>query len=514
MRLRKELIIPLSILAGIALGTTSATGYADSTPTNQETNANIQAEQSMEQNPTDVVNSEQKDELVDNQATNEEEQQAPQDDLTVSTAKAAHPGWNQDQYGWSYYRNNGTYLRNQWQWINGNWYLFTNDGYMAANGIYYAPNNTDMYCFNGDGHYLTNTWFRYSSWRYAKSDGILASDWQKINGRWYYFDPDSFLAHPAVTGWQNLNGRWYYFDNDNAWADTGWQKINSHWYYFDPTNAWAVTNWQRINGRWYYFDSNNAWALENWQKINGRWYYFDSNNAWADSGWQLIDGKWYYFDPTNAWADTGWQKINNHWYYFDPENCWALLGIQKINGCWYYLDPVDAWMYTGTQTINGKQFTFATDGKYTGQSDLSKERRYNPETKEMETPVNGYLIYWTERGGYADDPHSSDQVQKQILVTPYPKIKLTPVYIDKAKKVYNYTYNIPEWVDTDYSDYNTKVETDGHGHITGESAKVAAIFAAQIINYMRKQIGSIPVKVSQESIAANYDAAKLNDPGL
>lgn len=73
-----------------------------------------------------------------------------------------------------------------------------------------------------------------------------------------------------------------------------------------------------------------------------------------------------------------------------------------------------------------------------------------------------------------------------------------------------------DWKDNDPAD-NTPVQLDAEGHLTGETAKQAAIFAANIINYLRDQVGTNHVKVSQDSVDAalegveNYDA---NNSGI
>ncbi|MCH3922238.1 hypothetical protein [Limosilactobacillus sp.] len=222
-------------------------------------------------------------------------------------------GWINIKDGyWTYARPDGR-LVTGWQKINGSWYFFINlkgGPAMAFNQIH-GDQKGNYYSFDANGHYQTNQWVKSDldgSWHYAQANGILATGWQKINGRWYYFVNSE--------DYQLVDGT--YAGNGPA-AATGWQKINNRWYYFDPTNAWGDTGWQYLNGNWYYFDWNNAWAETGWQWINGHWYYFDNNNAWALKGWQKINGSWYYFDPTNAWMVTGTQTINGKTYTFNSD---------------------------------------------------------------------------------------------------------------------------------------------------------------------------------------------------
>ena len=41
-------------------------------------------------------------------------------------------GWQQNSYGWWYQRANGTYPNSEWEIINGIWYYFDTNGYMLA----------------------------------------------------------------------------------------------------------------------------------------------------------------------------------------------------------------------------------------------------------------------------------------------------------------------------------------------------------------------------------------------
>lgn len=57
------------------------------------------------------------------------------------------------------------------------------------------------------------------------------------------------------------------------------------------------------------------------------------------------------------------------------------------------------------------------------------------------------------------------------------------------------------WQDTDPVDQATKLHFDANGNLSEEDQNIANVFAANIMNYMRKQIGSPLVKVSAEGNA-------------
>lgn len=59
--------------------------------------------------------------------------------------------WKQDGNGWWYRYDDGSYPYAQWRYIDGHWYYFEHDGYMAVNRW---QNN---YYLGQDGAMLVNT---------------------------------------------------------------------------------------------------------------------------------------------------------------------------------------------------------------------------------------------------------------------------------------------------------------------------------------------------------------------
>lgn len=59
--------------------------------------------------------------------------------------------WKKDSIGWWWQEDNGTYPVNTWKVINGKWYYFYGNGYMASNGW------IGNYYVGADGSMLTNT---------------------------------------------------------------------------------------------------------------------------------------------------------------------------------------------------------------------------------------------------------------------------------------------------------------------------------------------------------------------
>ena len=79
----------------------------------------------------------------------------------------------------------------------------------------------------------------------------MLTDWQYINGNWFYLTSSG----AAATGWQYINGYWYYF-NSSCYMLTGWQWINGKCYYMYPSGAMASNT--TIDGS--YVNSSGAWV--------------------------------------------------------------------------------------------------------------------------------------------------------------------------------------------------------------------------------------------------------------
>ena len=193
-----------------------------------------------------------------------------------------------------YYGADGQPVR--WgQKIGGHWYYFTGSGVMQRGWITWNADGLKSY-FDGSGRALTG--------------------WQKLSGKWYYFDPSAgrtlrgrqriggnlfhFNDRSEMTeGWVVWSDDTRsYFAYGSGRAKTGWQKLDGKWYYFDPATGRTLRWGQKIGGNFFYFNGRSQ-MQEGWVTwaADGSKSYFAYGSGRAVTGWQTIGGQRYYFDP-------------------------------------------------------------------------------------------------------------------------------------------------------------------------------------------------------------------------
>ena len=307
--------------------------------------------------------------------------------LPLSAAADGYTGWQKIDGNW-YYAENGAAAIG-WKKIGNTWYYFVPDwggvmltGWLNTDPTFFSdsegPFTGDWYHFSESGAMDANKWVkedysyegtRYVDWYYMLGSGKGASGWQKIDGVWYYFEPDA--GGVMLTGGPyNLGGSWYYFKDSGA-LFTGWKYLDfgendRGWVYF--TSNGAVIGWKKIDGKWYYFEFYMVTGL---QEIDGKYYFFNDSGS-LYTGWKKIPfgnengdtwESWIYF--TSNGALDGWQKIGGKWYCF--ENCEMLSGgTYMFPDGKYYCFNDDGSLYTGwRQSYNGKWVYFTVNGSVT-----------------------------------------------------------------------------------------------------------------------------------------------------
>ena len=202
-------------------------------------------------------------------------------------------------------------------------------------------------------------------WWYRNADGSYPkSTWKLINGSWYYFESDGWMA----TGWKKLGGEWYYLTSSGAMA-TGWVKLNGKYYFMNGSGVMQHDTW--VDNGAYYVNGDGVWvegktsqnraessrtdSAAGWVSGGGRWWYREADGSYPRNSWKVINGSWYYFDGS-GWMVTGWLKRASSWYYLEPGNGNMVTGWRKIGSTWYYLNPTTGKMATGWTTVGGSKY--------------------------------------------------------------------------------------------------------------------------------------------------------------
>ena len=162
--------------------------------------------------------------------------------------------WHKNAKGWWYGSSTGWYPTDQWMNIDGYWYHFNKAGYM------------DHDCYI-DGYYIPSSGRRSDTqyawkhnkkgWWYQDAKGnYLADTWAKIDGKWYYFKEDGFMA---ASEWQ----KGYWLSKSGAWtykATGSWHKNSKGWW-FDDTFGWKpCSETVKIDGTEYEFNEDGYWV--------------------------------------------------------------------------------------------------------------------------------------------------------------------------------------------------------------------------------------------------------------
>jgi hypothetical protein len=203
------------------------------------------------------------------------------------------------------------------------------------------------------------------------------AEWKKVDGKWYYFDEDGEIEKNAyrdgyalnksgvrtgkkVPGWKKDSKGWYYDLGSGKYLKNTWKMIDGDWYFFAANGYMASYEWRK--GYWLNKDGTQTYdGVASWYQDKLDWAYGDSNGWVASNQWEKIDGKWYYFNEAGFLATEqfidGWWVGKNGAQTYKFKATWR----KDANGWWF--GDKSGWYAKGeTLVIDGVEYTFGADG--------------------------------------------------------------------------------------------------------------------------------------------------------
>ncbi len=139
-----------------------------------------------------------------------------------------------------------------------------------------------------------------------KESPKYSNEW--VDGKWY--DADGSQTYKGTMQWKSNATGWWIEDSTGWYPTNNWQKIDGVWYFFKPDGYMAANEY--YNGYW--FNKDGSWDEQyflSWKQNSTGWWVEDKSGWWPASSWLKIDGYWYYFDAsgymvTNQYVDGWW----------------------------------------------------------------------------------------------------------------------------------------------------------------------------------------------------------------
>ena len=131
------------------------------------------------------------------------------------------------------------------EWVNGQWYDENGGTSYTAQGTWKSDS--------------TGWWFEDSAGWYP------VSQWQKIDGKWYYFLESGYMDYSEYR-----DGYW--LGSDGAMVDGyygEWKSDSKGWWFEDTSGWYPQSQWLWINGKCYYFESDGYLATSKY--VDGYW---------------------------------------------------------------------------------------------------------------------------------------------------------------------------------------------------------------------------------------------------
>ena len=127
-----------------------------------------------------------------------------------------------------------------------------------------------------------------------------SNEW--VNGKWY--NADGTQTYQGILEWKCNSTGWWVEDSSGWYPVSQWQKIDGKWYYFTDTGYMDYSEYR--DGYW--LGSDGAMVdgyYGEWKSDSKGWWFEDISGWYPQSQWVWIDGVNYYFDADGYWTGTG-----------------------------------------------------------------------------------------------------------------------------------------------------------------------------------------------------------------
>lgn len=334
-----------------------------------------------------------------------------------------------------------------------------------------------------------------NTWCYYQNNVRLTNQWQGA----YYLKADGKMATSEWIYDPTYQG-WYYLRSDGSYLKNAWQKD----FYLNGDGKMAMAQWIWDNAyqAWYYVKANGYYARSEWQGA----YYLKADGKMAANEWVRDDvlGAWYYLKGNGAYARSEWQGS----YYLKSNGKMAVSEFifDPNYDAWYYLKANG--VYAKDETIEGKYIE--PDGKV--QEEMSEkirrqlEAELQEQAKDMEKVTLQQAIQWLESDdsltlsntyvtnlkAYGADYFNNHQNVTQNVAALKEEVR---TLLQKNDVETGYV------ADTVLPKYNLRNMPD-------DVKQSLSLYAASLINSVRKQMNTAQVTVTPSSIEMAEKIAK------
>lgn len=141
-----------------------------------------------------------------------------------------------------------------------------------------------------------------------------SNEW--IDGKWY--NENGVCDYEGTLSWKCNSTGWWVEDTAGWYPVSQWQKIDGKWYYFLDSGYMDYSEYRE--GCW--LGSDGAWVEGysggHWCANSVGWWYEDDSNWYPSSQWLWIDGSCYYFKSsgyiaTKQYIDGCWVNASGAW---------------------------------------------------------------------------------------------------------------------------------------------------------------------------------------------------------